>query len=77
MAKAQAMTVLSTQAPIQNLQRRRSADLASLRSSMASFPGAGEAMAQALPSRRGPRLQCSVFRSCLRLTAFKFLMFYS
>lgn len=32
MAKAQAMTVLSTQAPIQILQRRRSADLASLRS---------------------------------------------
>ena len=33
-------------------------------------------MAQALPSRNGPRLPCYVFRSCLRLTAFKFLMFY-
>lgn len=31
MATAQAVTALSTQAPIQILQRRRSADLASLR----------------------------------------------
>lgn len=75
MATARAMTVLSTQWPIlgtQILQRRRSADLASLRS-VYGEPAlqAEEAMVPALQGRNGPRLPCSEFRSCLRFNAFR------